>query len=304
MDAVHVCGCKRKQIALQLIKQNQSNSCRKNGPANTPKSRALIFNKNAMGHLKPRVHLFSKHAEIGSNLSYGKYIDQINPKSFRKFLRQIIGLKASKGFMSFFKSFSECFINFHFSAGYSLTSCLRCYKLSFSDKWVTSKPDPPLSLLTSSRCWQLLRFPGVATLQGLQWWPSKVATQWRQGPVVKVHDERGFCWEYRGVCSCGKKKTTRFPLLYILMTGNWQLEGTNIKLNNVWERLPVFRHGQARLSPQSLALDYAGRDLELPQHQAEMMISFDSIWHMMRSCVSTSDICKWQRVTHPTVKET
>lgn len=140
--------------------------------------------------------------------------------------------------MSFFKSFSECFINFHFSAGYSLTSCLRWQRLSFSDKWVTSKPDPPPSLLTSSRCWQLLRFPGVATLQGLQWSPSKVATQWRQGPVVKVHDERGFVGSTNVYVPVVKKKPRGFPLLYILMTGNWQLEGTNIKLNNVWERVP------------------------------------------------------------------
>ena len=45
MDAVRVYaipkGCKRSQIAWQLIKQNQSNSCWKNGPANTPKSCAL-----------------------------------------------------------------------------------------------------------------------------------------------------------------------------------------------------------------------------------------------------------------------
>ena len=88
MDAVRVYECKRKQIALQLIKQNQSNSCRKNGPANTPKSRALIFNKNAMGHLKPRVHLFSQHAELDVFIIWKIYRPN-QPKVFQKIPRQI-----------------------------------------------------------------------------------------------------------------------------------------------------------------------------------------------------------------------
>ena len=63
MDAVRVYaipkGCKRSQIAWQLIKQNQSNSCWKNGPANTPKSCALrLKNGKQNGTLEASSTLF------------------------------------------------------------------------------------------------------------------------------------------------------------------------------------------------------------------------------------------------------
>lgn len=69
MDAVRAYGCKRKQIALQLIKQNQSNIITQLSEKWSSKHTKVMRidiqkNANKMGHLKPRVHLLSKHAEI------------------------------------------------------------------------------------------------------------------------------------------------------------------------------------------------------------------------------------------------
>ena len=116
--------------------------------------------KQNMRHLKPRMHLFNNHAEIGSNLSYGTYIDQINPKSFRKFPCQIIGLQASKGSCSssLFQSASWLFISLLDIPWLHVFGAIGFPFLT--NGWLANRTLPPA-------CWQAL---GVGSCFGFRGW--------------------------------------------------------------------------------------------------------------------------------------